>query len=136
MKNMSNKRSLIQKTLVEFQRETEMPSGGLNTIYIADKCSKLRQSAGKLRELALILGPRLKSVTNDAKSSCNRWNNKGVVGPLGDRLENQRSARICKRTNQKSLPQHAIFLKQAQKNREHVLKTSSDPPMKKLATDS
>jgi hypothetical protein len=30
---MSNKHSLIQKTSVEFQRETEMLRGGLNTLY-------------------------------------------------------------------------------------------------------
>jgi hypothetical protein len=33
MENMSNKHSLIQKTSVEFQRETEMLRGGLNTLY-------------------------------------------------------------------------------------------------------
>jgi hypothetical protein len=33
MDNMLNKHSLIQKTSVEFQREIEMPRGGLNTLY-------------------------------------------------------------------------------------------------------
>jgi hypothetical protein len=33
MENMSNKHSLIQKTSVEFQRETEMLRGELNTLY-------------------------------------------------------------------------------------------------------
>jgi hypothetical protein len=33
MENMWNKHSLIQKTSVKFQRETEMLRGGLNTLY-------------------------------------------------------------------------------------------------------
>jgi hypothetical protein len=33
MENMSDKHSLIQKTSVEFQRETEMLRGGLNTLH-------------------------------------------------------------------------------------------------------
>jgi hypothetical protein len=33
LENMSNKRSLNQKTSVEFQRQTEMLRGGLNTLY-------------------------------------------------------------------------------------------------------
>jgi hypothetical protein len=35
MENMWNKHSLIQKTSVEFQWETEMLRGGVNTLYIA-----------------------------------------------------------------------------------------------------
>jgi hypothetical protein len=35
MENMSNKHSLIQKTSVEFQRETEMLRGGLDTLYLS-----------------------------------------------------------------------------------------------------
>jgi hypothetical protein len=34
MENMWNKHSLIQKTSVEFQRETEMLIGGFNTLYV------------------------------------------------------------------------------------------------------
>jgi hypothetical protein len=33
MENMKNKHSLIQKPSVEFQLETEMLRGGLNTLY-------------------------------------------------------------------------------------------------------
>jgi hypothetical protein len=33
MENMLSKHSLVQKTSVEFQRETEMRRGGLNTLY-------------------------------------------------------------------------------------------------------
>jgi hypothetical protein len=39
MENMSNKYSLIQKTSVEFQRETEMLRSGLNTLYENEKMS-------------------------------------------------------------------------------------------------
>jgi hypothetical protein len=41
MENMSNKHSLIQKTSVEFQRETEMLTGGLNTLYPLPTAFKL-----------------------------------------------------------------------------------------------
>jgi hypothetical protein len=43
MENMSNKHSLIQKTSVEFQLETEMLRGGLNTPYIPEILEPLSQ---------------------------------------------------------------------------------------------
>jgi hypothetical protein len=51
MENMSNKHSLIQKTSVEFQRETEMLSGGLNTIWMVYADQKV-DSTIKVNELS------------------------------------------------------------------------------------
>jgi dynein heavy chain len=59
VRNMIEKSSHIPRWDFEQSRLFE------RSMYIADKCRELRQIADKLRELYLILGPELKSVTNN-----------------------------------------------------------------------